>query len=354
MVNSANNMNNNSFDVTIIIVNYNTKVLLQQCLKSIYEAQSDIVFETIVIDNASKDESTVLVREHFPQVVLIENPTNSGFSKANNTGSRIARGRYLLLLNSDTIVLPGAIDKLVKFMDDREDVAAVGPMLLNEDGTLQRSWFNFPSIFKTFCHIAGFSRLIYKLANFDSIARFFQTVGKQAFMIKEVHKPMQVDYLLLACLLIRREVYASIGLLDENLFFYHEDCELGYRAYKKHLNVYYLPDSRIIHLGGSSSSKYILKTYREYFRSLIYVFSKHEGMINTLLLRIAIIIGMLFRSFFWLFGGYRNIRKVGIYQSTTSPIQDDSNPSAKEVLFTYFKIMTDSFRKITNQTTTLR
>jgi len=350
MINSATDMNNDSFDVSIIIVNYNTRVLLQQCLESIYEARSGIAFETIVVDNASGDQSAALVRERFPRVILIENPTNSGFSKANNTGIRIARGRYLLLLNSDTIVLPGALDKLVRFMDERGDIAAVGPMLLNEDGSLQRSWFNFPSIFKTFCHITGITGIIHKLAAFDSIARFLQADGTHAFLIKEVPEPMQVDYLLLACLLIRREVFASIGLLDENLFFYHEDCELGYRIRKEQLQIYYLPDSRIIHLGGSSSSKYMLKTYREYFKSLIYVFSKHEGMINTMLLRMAIICGMLLRSLFWFFGGYRHIRKIGTYQSTGSQKQDASGPSAKEVLFTYFKIMADSLGKVSNET----
>lgn len=334
---------NHNCDLSVIIVNFNTKALLQQCLKSIYETQLSGSFEVIMVDNASKDGSIQIVREQFPQVKLIENQTNVGFSRANNIGIRIAKGRYLLLLNSDTVVLPGAIDNLVKFLEERQNIAAVGPMLLNNDESLQRSWFDFPSAFKTFSHIVELSPFLYKLANIDCIKTFFQTNRKPAFMIKQVHEPMCVDYLSLACLLIRREVFESIGLLDEELFFYHEDCELGYRAYKKHLSIYYLPDSHIIHLGGSSSSQHILMTFREYFKSLLYVFRKHEGASKTILLRFSIISGMLFRSLFWFFGSYRRIRVIDIYsESTTRP--SDFKPSAIRVLATYLQIIRDSLK----------
>jgi GT2 family glycosyltransferase len=339
-------MNDHHYDVSIIIVNYNTRELLRQCLASLYETPAKLTFETIVVDNASSDGSAAAVRELFPRVVLVENQVNSGFSRANNIGIRMARGRYLLLLNSDTIVLPGALEELTGFLDRHEDVAAVGPMLLNGDGTLQRSWFNFPSVLKTFCHITGISPLVYRLARFDRIGRCLSRYGRPpAFLMTTVTEPMQADYLLLACLLVKRELFARIGLLDENLFFYHEDCELGYRARKERLNIWYLPEARIVHLGGSSSGKYPLATYRAYFKSLLYVFDKHETTTKRVLLRLAVMAGMLCRSSCWFLGGCRTVRTIGVYQPTTGGKHSVPGQPAREFLRTYCAILADTLRR---------
>lgn len=329
----------NSISVSIIIVNYNTVDLVLQCLNSIYVNCKQDNFEIIVVDNASHDGSTEAIKNNYPNVILVENTRNEGFSKANNTAITLARGTYLLLLNSDTIVLPGALELLVQFLDVRNDVAAVGPKLLNADMSLQRSWFDFPSSLKTFCNITGLSKVLYRFAKAFSKLSFIFYHNKPAFMITNVIEPMRVDYLILACLLIRRELIDELGMLDENLFFYHEDCELGYRLKSYHRNIYYNPSAEIIHFGGSSSSNYKLETYRENFKSLLYVMSKYNNMLNAVTIRVAIISGMLIRLFLSTFGMYRDIDKVSIYNNASDATA--SKLKMSDVNKTYIQIIKD-------------
>jgi len=292
-----------------------------------------------VVDNASHDGSAEAIRKDYPKVILIENTSNEGFSKANNSGIKLASGTYLLLLNSDTIVLPGALELLVQFMDIRNDAAAVGPKLLNADMSLQRSWFDFPSSLKTFCNITGISKILYRVAKASSNVSFSIWHNKPAFMITNVSDPMIVDYLILACLLIRHDLLDDIGMLDENLFFYHEDCELGYRLKSYHKNIFYYPTAEVIHFGGSSSSKYKLKTYRENFKSLVYVMSKYNNKINAMTIRVAIITGMLIRLFLGKFGMFRDIDKVGIYNNANDATSNKLQIS--DVDKTYIQIIKD-------------
>ena len=133
-------------DLTIVIVSWNTSGLLSQCLHSVYETGSRFAFEVIVVDNASTDDSISMVEEQFPAVKLIKNDRNQGFARANNQGLEIANSRYYMLLNSDTIMLPGAIDTLIEMADQNPNVGMLGPKLLNMDGSLQKSWYSFPSI----------------------------------------------------------------------------------------------------------------------------------------------------------------------------------------------------------------
>jgi len=133
-------------DLTIVIVNWNTSELLFQCLNSIYSTSTRFSFEVIVVDNGSRDDSVSMLENKFPAVILIKNAQNFGFAHANNQGLPIARGRYFLLLNSDTIVLPNVFDMLVQTADEHPELGAVGPEILNLDGTVQESWASFPSI----------------------------------------------------------------------------------------------------------------------------------------------------------------------------------------------------------------
>ncbi len=133
-------------DISIIIVNWNTSKLLMQCLESIYRAEPRPTFEIIVVDNGSSDDSISVCAAHFPDIQVISNEQNLGFAKANNQALMVAKGRYLLLLNSDTIVLPGAMDEMVRIADNHAEVGAIGPRLLNMDGTLQYSWSSFPTL----------------------------------------------------------------------------------------------------------------------------------------------------------------------------------------------------------------
>ena len=312
-------------DVSVIIVNYNTRELLRQCLESLANETTACAREVIVVDNASGDGSVAMVRERFPGVILIASDKNMGFSRGNNVGIREARGKYLFLLNSDTILLAGAIDRLKEYLDQHNEASAAGPMLLNEDRTIQRSWYDFPSVFKTFSHIVGISHLAYRLAETAFFRRIFSVRDKRpAFMVQDVQNPMQVDYLVLAALLVRRRIFEEIGLLDEHLFFYHEDCEWGYRTGKAHHRTFLVPDARIITLGGSSSSKHIFMAYRENFRGLLYVVNKHEGAARAFLLRLTILAGMTVRMLLWPLGAFRRI-EIGIYakSSATATFRQD-------------------------------
>lgn len=331
-------------DLSIIIVNYNTKELLVQCLDSIFKHNklADTT-EIIVVDNASGDGSVDAVKNKFQGVLLVENTKNTGFSCANNMGTRIANGRYLLLLNSDAIILPDSIERLVQFLDDHPDIAIVGPKLLNTDMTLQRSWFNFPSPFKTLCHILEVSKIIYKLVNYEASIPSFAKRKLPAFMMRNIDEPIKVDYLLLACLMIRRNTFDKIGLLDENLFFYHEDCDLGYRAKTNKMSIFYYPNAQVIHVGGSSSSKFKLPAYRSYFKSLIYVVSKNENIFMAYTMRLFIVIGMLTRAVLCFIGFYRDINKIGIYKSADISGKYE-RPGFFEILSCYFMIAVDCLR----------
>lgn len=333
---------NYKITVSIIIVNYNTVELILQCLKSIYANCNEIDFEIIVVDNASHDGSVEAISNNYPQVIIIENEKNVGFSKANNIAIKKSKGAFLLLLNSDTIVLPGAIKLLVEFLDSRSYVSAVGPKLLNADMTLQRSWFDFPSSIKTFCNITGISKLLYRLVNASCVLPAALLFKQPAFMITDVHEPMRVDYLVLACLLVRHDLIDIIGMLDENLFFYHEDCELGYRLNKHYLNTYYYPSAEIIHFGGSSSNINKLETYREYFKSLIYVMSKYGNILVAATIRAAIVSGMIIRLILSWVGMYRNIDKAGMYKNN-SDLKSNSL-RLHEINNVYFQIIKDCLR----------
>jgi GT2 family glycosyltransferase len=171
-------------DISIIIVNWNTRELLCQCLGSIQETSSGIAYEMIVVDNGSTDGSVRAVREAFPLVRLIANTENLGFARANNQGIRASRGQHILLLNSDTLVRPGALAALVRFLNQHSDVGIVGPELLNTDGTVQLSWAAFPTLWS---EIRG--------KNFRVRRRYATRDGCEAY---------NVDWIGGACLLIRR------------------------------------------------------------------------------------------------------------------------------------------------------
>jgi GT2 family glycosyltransferase len=299
---------------------------LAQCVLSILNNTPSSSFEIVVVDNASHDGSSQYIRENFELVRLIVNDSNLGFSRGNNIGIQATKGKYVLLLNSDTIVMQGALDVLVDYLDARGDVAAVGPMLLNRDLTVQRSWFDFPSVAKTLSHILGLSRLIYKAAGYKYVSQVLSYLGfEPAFMRRDFNEPARIDYLIFACVLVRRTLFEEIGLLDEGLFFYHEDYEFGYRMFANGLRIHYLPNAKIIHLGGGTSTRYLLKTYRENFRGIFYVYGKYHGAAKNITLRVSVALGFVVRSVFWFLGGYRRVKnlvsilKINELRSQTNP-----------------------------------
>ncbi len=268
-------------DLSVIIVNWNTRDLLDQCLRSIYSTSQDLVFETLVVDNGSADDSLAMVRQHFPQVRLVENQANVGFARANNQGIRLSQGRYVLLLNSDTIVLPHALKEMVRFGDTRPDAGIVGCKLLNGDGSLQESWASFPTFWS---EVLG--------RNF----RARRLVGKMLLTY-------EVDWVGGACLLARRAAIDEVGLLDESYFMYSEETDWCFRMTQQGWKVYYLPDVEVVHLGGGSASRANVIQLVRLYESKIRFFRKHYGARQAGLLRYGLVavnaLGLARRALAW-------------------------------------------------------
>jgi GT2 family glycosyltransferase len=255
-------------DLSILIVNWNTAGLLVQCLESIFKTGSLYNIEIIVVDNASSDESVSLVTQQFPSVILIRNEQNFGFARANNQGLAVGRGRYFMLLNSDTIVLPGAIDALIQAADANPQVGALGPKLLNMDGSIQKSWASFPSLFS-------------------------ELIGKDIRTRKSVQNypgAFEVDYIKGACMLVRASTVEDVGKLDEDFFFYSEEVDWCFRIKEKNWGIWFLMGAEIYHLGGGSTQHGLVQLVRLYRGKLLY-FSKHQGQLKTVLLRYGLAFG---------------------------------------------------------------
>jgi len=236
-------------DVSIIIVNWNTHEITQGCLESVYEQTENIRFEVIVVDNASSDGSVEMVQTLFPQVALIKNKENRGFAAANNQGMTIAKGRYILLLNSDTLILDNAIEKSISFADAHPETAIVGCRVLNPDRTLQPTCGMFPSLLNQLL----FCTYLYKL--FPK-SKFF---GRAKMSWWDRDDVREVEVVSGCFMLIRRKAIKETGMFDEQFFMYSEENDLCYRMRKAGWRNMFTPQAQIIHLGGSSAVLYSQK-----------------------------------------------------------------------------------------------
>ncbi len=252
-------------DVSIIIVNWNTCGLLGQCLQSVCTQSSSSNFEVIVVDNGSSDGSVEMVRRDFPQTRLLVNLENRGFAAANNQGISVAKGRYVLLLNSDTIVLDRAIEKTVAFADCHPDTAVTGCRVLNSDLSLQNSCFMFPSILNWFL----FSTYLYRLF---PRSRFF---GREQMTWWARNDAREVDVVTGCYMLVRRKAIDEVGLMDERFFMYAEETDWCYRFHTKGWKNRFMPDAEIIHLGGGSAPKLGAQRARVTNRSFVRYMFKH-------------------------------------------------------------------------------
>lgn len=244
-------------NVSVVIVNWNTVGLLHNCLHSLGAASTGDTLEIIVVDNASQDDSAAMVQREFPTVRLIENVDNLGFARANNQGLAISQGRYVLLLNSDTLAQPNSISALVAFMDEHPQAGAVSPRLRRPNGTPQPFAFgNDPTL--RYLLRRAFNRLVWRRSMHD-----WHTLDT-----------LRVHWVSGACLLVRRAVYERIGGLDEAIFMYFEDNDWCLRMRNAGWAVYYHPAASIIHLGGQSSARNP-KAGAFYADSLCYFYRKH-------------------------------------------------------------------------------
>jgi GT2 family glycosyltransferase len=255
-------------DVSIIIVNWNTNDLLQNCLQSTLKQAGDLDYEIIVVDNASSDGSGEMVKQKFPQVKLIENTENRGFAAANNQGMAIAQGRYVLLLNSDTVILDNAIAKTVAFADNHPEAAVVGCRVLNPDRTLQPTCFMFPSVLNMFLWSTYLSKLFPK-------SKFF---GRERMTWWNRTDVRDVDVVTGCFMLVRQEAIKQVGMMDERFFVYGEETDWCYRLQKAGWRILFTPNAHIIHLGGASSEQIKSEMVLQLRASILLFLKKHKGM----------------------------------------------------------------------------
>ncbi len=253
-------------DLSIIIVNWNTRELLSQCLESVaadLRQAPSVMAETIVVDNASRDDSVAWVREHFPWVRLIENSENVGFARANNQALQGSDSRYALLLNSDTKVLPHALEKLVAFMEAQPKAGACGARLLNADGSLQPGCSPMLTPEREFWRLIFLDRFVHR-ATYSQ--KFWQAT-----------QPQPVEVIKGACLLLRREALAQVGVLDDSYFMYTEEVDLCYRLAQAGWTLWWVPEAQVIHFGEASSRQVAQDMYVQLYRSKIQFYRKFGG-----------------------------------------------------------------------------
>ncbi len=270
-------------DVSVIIVNYNVKALLEQTLLSVYKAVQDLQVEVIVVDNHSADESGKMVREKFPNAILVENKDNLGFSKANNQGIRISTGRYVLLLNPDTVISEDTLTKTVAFLDRNPQAGALGVRMIDGRGDfLPESKRGLPTPAVAFYKMSGLARLFPRS----------KTFGSYHLGYLPEHEINKVDILSGAFMMMRKEVLDKVGLLDESFFMYGEDIDLSYRIVKAGYDNYYFPDTTIIHYKGESTKKHSINYVKIFYLAMAKFakkhFSKQQGWWFTICINIAI------------------------------------------------------------------
>jgi GT2 family glycosyltransferase len=254
-------------DLSIIIVSFNTKKILGDCLKSIKKTLigNDVRYEIIVIDNHSSDGTRDMLSVDFPDVITHLNEENIGFGRANNQGIKIAKGTHILLLNSDTVVLPHAIQKLLSF-SKQKGLAFVGAKLLNADRTPQTSCGPFFSLGVVF-------------------ASLFLQGDTLGITRSSPDKVKRVDWLSGACIMGPRKLFTDGLLFDEEIFMYMDEVEFLYRARKKGIKTYFYPFSRIIHYGAASSKEKQKAPVLNIYRGLLYFYKKHYGIVPLFFLR---------------------------------------------------------------------
>ncbi len=277
----ANDQGNRVPDMSIVLVCWNNKAYLDPCLKSLYEGNLKCSFDVIVVDNGSKDGSQQMLAEKYPDVKIIQNQSNVGLGKASNQGIVATNGRYVLLLNNDTIVDGPSLDMLVDFLNDHPEAGAVGGRLLNPDGSFQSGYASFSNLKEEFLIVTHLGELLW--AGYPSHGNSDETT--------------EAGWLGSACLLVRRSALDQVGLLDESYFIYGDEADLQYRLHKGGWKIYSLPSSTIIHYGGRSMNRWSRR--KMVYRGKMLFYKKNYGFWPTLFLRILFFMMSFFKMLVW-------------------------------------------------------
>lgn len=297
--------------LSVVIVNWNVKDLLRRCLNSVLEGlRSDngqqLSCQIVVVDNASDDGSVGMLREEFPHVHLIANKENLGFTRGSNQGIAFSNGRYVLLLNPDTEILGDALGEMVVHMEAHHRVGALGPQLLDPDGQVQSSRRRFPNLGTAYVESTFLQQWF---PESDILKRYYVLDGSD-------DETQSVDWVVGACLLMRRETLEEVGLLDERFFMYSEELDWCYRAKELGWEVVYLPTAQVIHYVGKSSEQVLPLRHIQFQRSKVLFFKKHHGYWSGETLRLFLLATylwqMILEALKWLVSHKRALRRQRI------------------------------------------
>jgi len=275
-------------DISIVIVNYNVKAFLEQCLMAIERAKHDLELEIFIVDNASVDGSQAMIRKRFPYVKLIENKKNLGFSKANNQALQKVKGQYVLILNPDTLIQEDTLTVLKKHLEEHQKVGAVGCKLINPDGSYQvASRRSFPTPWVAFTRILGLSRIFPR-------SRLF---GRYNMTYLDPDTPSEVDVLPGSLMFVRKHVLDTVEFFDEDYFMYGEDIDLCFKIKQQGWNISYTPETKVIHYKGESTKKSEFSFVSNFYSAMLIFTRKHFKSHYSILLRLVLALGIYIRAF---------------------------------------------------------
>jgi N-acetylglucosaminyl-diphospho-decaprenol L-rhamnosyltransferase len=268
-------------DFSIVLVCWNNKGYLEPCLQSLYEGGPSSSFDIVVVDNGSTDGSQEMLGNRFPQIKIIQNDHNAGLGKASNQGIEATKGRYVLLLNNDTVVNGPSLDAMVEFLNKNPRVGVVGGQLLNPDGSVQSCYNDFPTLREEFLIATRLGEFLWN--------------GYPA--VVDDGEVRSVSWLGSACLMLRREALDQVGLLDEQYFIYGDEADLQYRLKKAGWHIFYLPHATTIHFGGRSMNRWARR--KMVYRGKMLFFQKHYGPFRTGILRMMFAVLSLSKVALW-------------------------------------------------------
>lgn len=295
-------------DLSVVIVSWNVKALLERCLSSLMESseQSGLQCEIIVVDNASTDGSPEMVRQRFPSAALIASESNLGFTRANNVGIPHGSGRYILLLNPDTEVIGDALLTMVAYMNGHSDVGALGPKLLSPDGRVQSSRRRFPTLATAFLE----STILQQWFPRNRVLSDYYILERSD------DEEQDVDWVIGACLLVRRQAWEQVGPLDERFFMYSEELDWCRRLKTAGWRVVYIPSATVMHYEGQSSSQVVPARHIYFQSSKVLYFRKHHGVLAGEALRLFLLATYAYQlgleALKWLLGHKRPLRRERI------------------------------------------
>lgn len=272
------------YDITVVIVNWKVRDLLEKNLKAILANKDGLNIEIYVVDNDSRDGTSEMIMMEFPDVKVLAMARNLGFAKANNLAIKQAKGKYIFVLNPDTQVKPGFFRSIYNYMESNPEVGIVGPRILNSDGSTQPSIRRFPDLFS---HIL----IMLKLRNILVENKFLKNYFLTDF---DYEKEQEVEQIMGAAMMIRRSVFDKIGLFDEKFFVWFEEVDFCLRARKEKIKIKYFPQAELYHEGGRSFSKEAIVRKQIIFnKSLLHYFFKHKAFYQALIIALFVPINIL-------------------------------------------------------------